>query len=140
MRSGGVSFSAALRSAKRFVPAAVCSPGIRGRDPFDGEVRDFAELGFEITADRGRLLGAVGECLAGTFIEHDDGDVGEALALLLRSVGLGRAAISAARAARRSSAPRERRASSTMTSPNAKTASTAAQAAASVAQSRSTSS
>ena len=28
MRSGAVSFSAALRSVKRFVPAAVCSPGI----------------------------------------------------------------------------------------------------------------
>ena len=57
--------------------------GNSGGNPLDIEVRNFAELGFEIVADRIHLLGAVGEFLTRALVQHDDGDVGEALALFL---------------------------------------------------------
>ncbi len=53
-----------------------------------------AELGFQIAPDGGGLLGPAGDRLAQALVDHDDGDVGEALALLLpqRRVGRARAA------------------------------------------------
>ena len=88
-RSGGVLASALLRSAKRLVPAAASPVGLRGGDPAHLQVGDAAELALELAADGGGLLGPAGDGLARALVDDDDGDVGEALALLLpqRRVG-----------------------------------------------------
>ena len=60
-----------------------------GVDPAHLQVGDAAELGLELAADGLRLLGPAGDGLAHALVDDDDGDVGEALALLLpqRRVG-----------------------------------------------------
>ncbi len=63
--------------------------GARGRHPFDVQIGDLAELGFEVGLDRGGLRLAVAERLAGALVDDDDGDVGEALALLLAQRRIG---------------------------------------------------
>ena len=83
MRSGAVSFSAALRSVKRFVPGGAEFRRDAACHPLDVEVWNFRELRFEFGADLVHLLGAIGELLARAFVEDDDRDVGEAFALLL---------------------------------------------------------
>ena len=50
--------------------------GLGTADPLDVEVWYFRELGFEIGLDRGGLFGALGQLLAGRFVQHDDRDVG----------------------------------------------------------------
>ena len=67
-----------------------------------------AELGLEVGADRGGLRRPAGERLAGAFVDHDDGDVGEALALLLaqRRIGERQQAARRGRAARSTRAAR----------------------------------
>ena len=81
------------------------------------EARDLAELGLEVGLDRARLLGPVAERLAGALVDDDDGDVGEALALLLAQRRIGERGEQARRArSARSSAPRVRRNSSSATS------------------------
>src|SRR5690606_6116513 len=54
-----------------------------GRRPFDLEVLDLAEALLELTADGGLLFGALVELLARALVDDDEGDVGEAVALLL---------------------------------------------------------
>jgi hypothetical protein len=64
----------------------------RGADPFDLETRDAPELVFQVGANGGGLSRSPRDRLAGALVHENDGDVGEALALLLaeRRIGEGR--------------------------------------------------
>ena len=88
-RSGGVLASAPLRSANRVVPAAF-SPV--GRDEVTQRTCRLGmppRLRLQLALDGGGLLGPAGDRLAEALVDDDDGDVGEAFALLLaqRRVG-----------------------------------------------------
>ena len=54
-----------------------------GGDPAHLQVAERGELGLELAPDGRRLLGPAGDGLARALVDDDDGDVGEALALLL---------------------------------------------------------
>ena len=88
-RSGGVLASALLRSVKRLVPDGRLAGGLGRVDPAHLQIAERRELGLQLAPDRRRLLGPAGDRLAGALVDDDDGDVGEALALLLpqRRVG-----------------------------------------------------
>ena len=61
--------------------ALAIGPG--GCHPAHLQPWDAAELGFEIGADRLRLIRTSGECIARALVQDHDGDVAEILALLL---------------------------------------------------------
>ncbi len=119
-RSAGVSESALLRSEKSCVPCVTPSLGRAPVTHFTSRLGMARELRLQFLADGGRLLGALGQRLAGAFVDHDDGDVGEAFALLFAQDGVGeRGQAARPSAASRSAQPRLRRRASSTTSNSA---------------------
>ena len=90
-RSGGVLASALLRSANRLVPDAVSPVGLDEVTQRTCRLAMPASLALELAPDRRGLLGPAGDRLAQALVDDDDGDVGEALALLLPQRRVGRA-------------------------------------------------